>query len=197
MALVRAPYKIAPDYGEYQMTLVSGALTLVTANSPVWSCQWTSTTLICIVKAIYLHFSITTAYGAAQNTDYGLYFARSYSIADTGGTAATLTTNNGKLDTKYPTTSMADLRMATTAGFTAGTRTLDAQPISVFNFGAQAIGYTSEEYEPYGGADDRQQIILRQNEGLVLNNLVLMGATGVATLYVSMLWSEVPIADVR
>jgi hypothetical protein len=31
----------------------------------------------------------------------------------------------------------------------------------------------------------------------VLNNLILMGATGVVNLYVTLGWAEVPLTDVR
>src|SRR5512133_498369 len=78
MAILKAPYKIAPERAEYSLTLASGALTVVAAAGAVWSMQWTSTSLICVVKRLRISVGVTTAYGAAQATHYGLYFARSY-----------------------------------------------------------------------------------------------------------------------
>jgi hypothetical protein len=189
-------YKRAPLGGDYSITVISGALTTVAADGPVWSCRWTSETKACVVKSVCLHLDCTTAYTTAQPTSYGLYFARSYTAVDSGGTAATLTTNNGKLDTSYPTTAMADMRIGTTGVITAGTRTLDAQAIDVFSFATTALGAGGQEIARYGGADDIQQIILRSNEGLVLHNLVLMGAVGVVKLYVTLVWAEVPKLNV-
>lgn len=189
-------YKRAPLGGDYSITTISGALTGVAANGPVWSIRWTSETKACVVKSVCLHLDCSTAYTTAQATSYGLYFARTYTAVDSGGTAATLTTNNGKLDTSYPTTAMADMRIGTTGVITAGTRTLDAQPFDVFSFSTTALGVTGEEIGRYGGAEDIQQIILRENEGLVLHNLIAMGAAGVVKLYVTLVWAEVPKLNV-
>ena len=192
-----APYKQCPERADYSLTLVTGALTIVAANDPVWSFQWTATQHICVVKRIHLSVGVTTAYGAAQNTRYGLYFARAYTVADTGGTAATLTTNNGKLDTSYPITQITDMRIGTTGAITAGTRTLDAQPLDVAYFGTTALGMVGDEEFQFGLTPSHQEIIIRQNEGLVLNNLMLMGATGVLMLAVTMEWAEVPLSSVK
>ncbi len=197
MAIKAAPYKQCPEYSDYSLTLRSGALTVVAADGPVWSMQWTSTSLICVVKRIKLSLGVTTAYTTAQHTLFGLYFARAYTVADTAGAAATLTTDNGKLDTRYPTTAMADMRMCTTGAITAGTRTLDAQPLDVVDFGTQALGYANKEELQFGLTPARQEIILRPNEGLVINNLVTMGAVGVVMLSVTVEWAEVPNSSVK
>ena len=197
MAIKAAPYKQCPEYSDYSIAMRSGALTIVAADGPVWSCQWTSTSLICVVKRIAISIGVTTAYTTAQVTRYGLYFARAYTVADTGGTAATLTTNNGKKDTRYPTTSLTDLRMCTTGAITAGTRTLDAQPLDVTQFGTTALGNASDEEWNYGMVPSRQELILRQNEGLVINNLMTMGAVGVVFLAITLEWAEVPLGSVK
>ena len=197
MSILRAPYKIAPERAEFTITIPSGALTTVAADGPVWSCRWTATQQLCVVKRVGLSVTVRTAYGTAQGTEYGLYFARAFTVADSGGTAATLTTNNGKLDTNYPTSVMGDMRIGTTGVITAGTRTLDAHPLGANCFQTNALGATANMDWVFGGSDDSQQVILRQNEGLVLHNLFLMGATGVLRLYVTMEWSEVDKSAVR
>jgi hypothetical protein len=197
MAIQAAPYKQCPELSDYSLALRSGALTLVAADGPVWSMQWTSTSLICVVKRILISVGVTTAYTTAQVTRYGLYFARAYTVADTGGAAATLTTNNGKKDTSYPTTSVTDMRMGTTGAITAGTRTLDAQPLEIAQFGTTALGSANDDEWNFGMVPSRQELILRQNEGLVINNLTLMGAVGVLLLAVTVEWAEVPLGSVK
>ena len=193
MAVVRPQYKQAPEYGEYRIALASGAVIGLGADEPVFSLQWTSAALAMVVKRVNFFWTITTAFGTAQNVAYGLYVARSYTVADTGGTASTLTTNNAKLKTSFPTTSVADMRIATTGTLTAGTRTLDAHPLVIKSGGSNTLGQGTENpiSKEFGVLDATMPIILLQNEGLVLNGLVAYGATGVTTVYVELEWSEV------
>ena len=197
MATVAAPYKQTPEGGDYSLTLSSGAMTIVAAAGPVWALQWTSTSLICVVKRIKVALSVTTAFTNAQAVCFGLYFARAYTVAATGGTAATLTTNNGKLDTRYPVTSMTDMRIGTTDVITLGTWTLDAQPLDVACFGATALGNAGDDELNFGLTPSRQELIVRPNEGLVLANMAVMGAVGVVMLRVTVEWAEVPNSAVK
>lgn len=193
MAIVVPQYKKAPEGGEYRIALASGAVTVVAADAPVFSMRWTNTTLACVVKQVNLLWTMSTAFGTAQDVAFGLYFARSYSVVDSGGTAATLTGNNAKMKTSFPTSRVADMRIATTGALTAGTRTLDTQPLAVKSGGTNTLGLGGNNALPweFGILDATQPIILVANEGLVLNNLVLMGATGVMTIRVVVEWSEV------
>ncbi len=192
----RVPFsKIAPEGGGYRIVLRSGALTgIVAANSPVFSFQWTSTTLRCCVQRLRWAAEIETAAGAAQNLDFGLYVANPYTVADTGGLAATLTTINAKLDQNFPLTAMGDMRIADGAMLTAGTRTLAAHPLA---FSASWISNALIIGEPpksadnwFGFTDALNPITLRAQQGLVLNNITAIGATTVIRLYVEMEWIE-------
>lgn len=197
MAIVAAPYKQCPERADYSLTLSSGAMTVVAAAGPVWAMQWTNTALICVVKRLKVTLGVTTAFTAAQAVCFGLYFARAYTVAATGGTAATLTTNNGKFDTSYPTTAMADMRIGTTDVITLGTWTLDAQPLDVACFGATALGGANDGEMNFGLTPSRQELIVRPNEGLVINNMAVMGAVGVVMLRVTVEWAEVPNPSVK
>jgi hypothetical protein len=181
----------AGEGASYSLGLASGNLIGVAANGPVWSCRWTSITHVALIHKVEYSFVVTTAYGTAQDHAYGLYFARAFTAADTGGTAATLTTNNGKHDTRFPTMLMTDIRIGTTDVITPGTRTLDAQFLVGYggNGAAALAAVSSEEFnfkDPTVSA-----IVLRANEGLVLHNLIAMGATGVVKLRVNMTWTEI------
>lgn len=197
MSWRRPYYKQAPGGSVYSVTMVSGALTTVAADGPVWSCRWTNQVLAAVIHRVVVQWATITAFAAAQAVSHGLYFARSFTAADSGGAAATLTTNNGKMQTSMSTTAMTDIRMASTGAITPGTRTLDAQPLMITTGASTGIGTVSLGADYFfGGSDDFMPVILRQNEGLVLNNLILMGATGVINLYVGMQWSEVDISYV-
>ena len=182
--------KSAPG-AAYSLSIPSGALTVVAAAGPVWSCRWTSTTHVALVQAVHISAVTTTGFTTAQDLAYGLYFARAYTVADTGGLAATLTTNNGKLDTSFPLMKMTNIRIGNAGVITAGTRTLDAQPLrSTGGNGAATIGAEVEANWDFDSPVS-PALVLRAEEGLVLHNLVLMGAVGVVTLRVDLEWIEV------
>jgi hypothetical protein len=144
-----------------------------------------------------VNWVVTTAFDAAQLLDYGLYFARAFTATDSAGTASTLTGDNCKLDTNFPTTAFADIEIATAAAVTAGTRTLDSQPLVTRNGWATTTAGTvaadpNVEYQ-FGTLDATNPITLRADEGLALNVLTTMGASGVVRVYVEMEWTEVPV----
>ena len=198
MATRTPRYKISPaGYGEYSLVLSSGALTGVAADGPVWSFRWGQLEHAAIIRRITLDLSVTTAYTTDQATEYGLYFATTFTAVDTGGTAATLTGRNGKLRTSMETTKITagDLRIGTTDVVTAGTRTLDTQPIAAATFQTDLLGSAGRVVWRFGGADDYEPIVLAYQEGIVLNNLVAMSATGVVMLRVGVSWAEVNTSE--
>ena len=197
MAILAAPYKQCPEGADYGLTLSSGAMTVVAAAGPVWACHWTSPSLICVVKRMRISLAVTTAFTNAQEVAFGLYFARPYTVAATAGLAATLTVNNGKYDTSYRTTAMADMRIGDTDVITLGTWTLDAQPVDTVAFGATGLGQVNDQEMNFGMTPGRQELIIRPNEGLVLNNMAVMGAVGVVMLRVTMEWAEVSNSAVK
>lgn len=199
MSLLTPPYKHAPEGADYSVTMTSGAMTIVAAAGPVWSCRWTNTQLVAVVKRMTISVGATVAFTTAQWLAFGLFRCSSYTIVDSGGTAATLTTINGQHDTKYPASSMGDMRIGTTGVVTAGTRTVDAQPFVVSSPWATTAVIGSANYWDFTFCydDAAQPLILRQNEGLVLQNQLVMGAAGVIRLHVSLQWAEVQSAIVK
>ena len=183
--------------GFYRIGGASGALTGAGANTPVFSLRWTSAILNALILQFQWWWFLSTAFGTAQIVDHGLYAARGFSAADSGGTALTPATNDGKKRTSYPTSLVGDIRISSTAALTAGTRTLDAKHMGARGQWANAVGAAL----PAGVAsfnfriDDEHPILLAQNEGIILQNLTAMGATGVIRLYVDVAWLEVPVAQ--
>jgi hypothetical protein len=199
MANVTPPYKHAPEGRDYSVTLTSGAMTIVAAAGPVWSCRWTVNNELCVVKRITLSMGATVAFTTAQWLAFGLFRATAWTVADSGGTAATLTTYNGQHDTKYIPSVMGDMRIGTTGVITAGTRTVDAQPLVVSSPWATTAVVGSANYWDFVFSydDAAQPLILRQNEGLILQNQLVMGAAGVVRLHVSLQWDEVASSVVK
>jgi hypothetical protein len=182
--------------GFYRVGGASGALTGAGANTPVFSLRWTSATLNAIILAFQWWWFLSTAFGAAQIVDHGLYVARGFSASDSGGTDIKPTGNTGKKRTVYPTTAIGDLRIASAGALTVGTRTLDGQNIGARGQWAGAVGAAlSPGIASFNfRLDDEHPVVLAQNEGLILQNLTAMGATGVIKLYVDVAWLEVPLA---
>lgn len=128
-----------------------------------------------------------------------MYFARAYTVTDTGGTAITTTqTLDQSLDSKQiPGQSLlfagnGDMRIATTAALAAGTRTLDDQALYTWLASSGTIGVASNNPDLYLGYQDATNpLTIRANEGIVITNDLLLGATGVVTWTIGLEWTEV------
>ena len=192
--------------GAYRIASVSGVLTGVAAASStagfLWSMRWSpagtsNTGNIKFALIQRLRARMATIHGptATQELGIDLIMARSYSASPTGGTSATLTTNNAKKRTAFPLTQMTDIQVGNTGALTAGTQTLDAQPIAqqsvsevAFAATVQAtpgpeILLTTQDMEEY-------PIVLAPNEGLIIRNTIAQGAGYTARLVVEVDWRE-------
>ena len=198
MAL-KPPYsKVAPAGGGYRLAMYTGSVVAgLAAAAPIFSCRWTSTSTRMIVQSIMLDFYVVTAYGTAQGIGNSLYFARNWTISDSGGTAIVTTqTKDQALDTTMPQSQIwagsGDIRIATTAALTAGTRTLDDQALYSWLGSASAIGAASNNPDlVLGWMDATNPLTFRQNEGFVITNDILLGATGVIVWNIGFEWTEV------
>jgi hypothetical protein len=181
--------------GAYRITTMSGAMTTVAAAGPVWSLRWTNTSYNCLIWVFKWYWVTTTAFGTAQALDHSLYIARQWTAADSAGATgaqATITGDNCKKRTANATTKVDGIFYGTTGVLTAGTRTLDPQPI-IYRVGySGALNAYLLDNQPQD-FKSRQEgpIQLMANEGLVLQNTTLMGATGVIKLVVECAWTEV------
>jgi len=73
---------------------------------------------------------------------------------------------------------------------TAGTRTLETQPIGAANAWSGGAGSTLPQTQLLSHDAGDYPFILAQNEGLIITNAVAMGAAGAGTLIVNIEWSE-------
>ena len=186
------PITVGPALlGSYCMGANSGTMAAgLAGNAPVFSFRYGAANLAIIRKITAEADDITTAFvaGAAK---FDLIAARSFTASDTGGTAGTLTTNNGKLRTSFATTGISDFRIASTATLTAGTRTLDAQPLASVEFAVSTaidagLLPTTDLFRPAIG---ESPLVLAQNEGFVLQATV--PGTGTWVFSARVCWDEV------
>lgn len=182
--------------GSYSMGLTSGALTVVAAGGTVYSFRWAPavSTQLCMIRRVEIGFSTITAFGAAQTLQYSMQIARQWLTSDTGGTAALFTqTNTGKMRTTMPTSAFAgggQIMIANTGANSAGTRTLDTQAIAFTQGSSTALATTMLNNPIYQHQSGDYPLILAANEGFIINNVQLMGATGVINLTVNVEWME-------
>lgn len=196
--------------GSYRLVCSTGAVTTIAARTATAGYLLTmrnpSTTTAVYLKRVGARFIATTAYGTAQETGADLILARSYSVNATDGTAVDVgstVANTGNLAASFSTSVITAgcTRVATDAAITAGTQTLDANPIGVVSGWTSAIGImvpeaTSGAASQFATLWDYRQsshgmpIKLVQNEGFVVRNLILMGATGVGRWDFLVEWDE-------
>jgi len=188
---------VAPLYagllGSYTMTGVTGTMAAALgAASPIWSFRYGGTGVV-VIKSIRFSAADSATAFAAGTAQFNWFVARSFTASDTGGTGATITGNNGKLRTSFPTTGIADFRTATTATLSAGTRTLDTQPLASITLGVQATaGVQLSDGSPssviYAANAGDYPLVLATNEGVVLQATV--PATGTWSASITVEWDE-------
>lgn len=116
--------------GAYMVNGRTGIYTAQPAGAPLFSFRWTSATALAVIMRVAVTVATTTATTVVGNAERELIIARSFTVSDTGGTAVVLTGNNQKMRTSQATSAVGDMRFASNAQLTAGTRTLDANPLS-------------------------------------------------------------------
>lgn len=186
------PVSIGPPItGSYSMGASSGTMAAGLAGAaPVFSFRYGGA-FLAVVRAIEIEAdNVTTAFVAGAGK-FDLFAARSFSASDTGGTAGTLTGNNGKLRTSFSTTGVSDFRISSTATLTAGTRTLDAQPLGSieFNVPTSIDADLLPTVAIFKAAVGEQPLVLAQNEGFVIQATV--PGTGTWVFSVRVRWDEV------
>lgn len=180
--------------GIYRFSHLSGTMAAgLAAAANVWSLRWADATRLCLVQKVVLDglsgsaTAFTAGFGSVR-----LFIARSFTASDSAGTALTLTGNNGKLRTSMGTTLVTDLRASATAALTAGTRTLDTQPIGQrsFTFGtATSVEYANQVILFGEDIGPTMPVVLAQNEGLAMQATV--PATGTWQFGVTSMHAEV------
>jgi len=176
--------------GAYSKSMQSGTIAAgLAANSPVYSFRYGGSGIAVIRRVSVSVAQLTGSAGGLASLQ--MFNARAFTASDTGGTAGTLTGNNGKLRTSLATTAVSQIMIANTGTNTAGTRTLDTDPMAGIVVALTTTANTgmlnqSVLYEP-GQAGD-YPLELANNEGFVIQMTV--PATGTEVLQVRVDWEE-------
>lgn len=174
----------------------TGLLTTVAAGGAIFSLRNTGANLI-LIRRIGIGFVTTTAFTAAQRLEYGLRSARAWTAADSGGTAISFASSNTDMKTSLAAPNV-EARVATTAALTAGTRSPDANYQGITAGWSGAIGAAApvpciDNLLKHDPGD--HPIVLANNEGILIDNLVLMGAVGVGVAYINVELAEVATTE--
>jgi hypothetical protein len=183
------------DYGSlgaYSACHLSGTMAAgLAANSEIFQFRWTDATRFALITQVMLcgMAGSATAF-AAGFAKIDCLVARGWTADGSGGTAMTLTGNNQKLRTPMGTTLVGAIRGSSTAALTAGTKTLDSQPIGLmtWSIGTAANVIYVGQVQLFDGASSHP-IVLAQNEGIVCRATV--PATGTWQFGLAVQWVEV------
>ena len=183
-------------FGHYRFSRTIPLVVTQAANGSLLSFRWGDATRLCVITKLRLQCMQTAAATATIMPAFQVFVARSFSASDSVGTAMTLTTNSFKKRTSMGTTLVTDARIsAVAAGLTAGTRTLDADPILELNTQQTITTPNAVLYQvalDTDGGDGNHPLVLAQNEGIIVRGpTVVFGAAGTANLTVDMAWTEV------
>lgn len=194
--------------GSYKQTFITGAMTTIAAETAsaghILALRIATAgraDRLAILRAMEVELLVQVAFGAAQEVGFSLWVARAYTAAHTSGTALVIAGNDGKRKTGYQAPQLTG-RIANTGALTAGTQTLDDNPLARGSFwaGAQGAAMPPRRFDFSGGLPsgiskpsslaELQGIELADQEGVVLTNSILMGATGVVVGRVTVEWDE-------
>lgn len=189
--------------GIYKTGVESGIMAAaLAANAEIYQFRWPDATNLALIYNVEISAGAATAATAAAALSLNLAVARSWTGAGTGGTRSVLTGNICKLRTSMGTSLVNDMGIATTAGLTAGTKTIDHATTNMgsvsFGVGTGAITTVVAmnlidkmhlfESNHEGGCP----IIHVQNEGHIIRNGVIAFPAGLTWKFsVETSWAEV------
>jgi hypothetical protein len=180
--------------GAYTASALSGTMAAgLAAASEIVQMRWTDATRYALIYRITLDGMAGSATSfTAGFANIQAMIARGWTADGSGGTALTVTGNNQKLRTSMGTTLIGALRASSTAALTAGTKTLDANPIGqiAFSVGTAASVIYVNRTTLYGAQEvGAHPIVLASNEGVIVRATV--PATGTWQFGVTIDWAEV------
>lgn len=182
-----------PALGRYKACFVSGAIAgAQVANSPFFALQWADPVNLFVLRYFKMWFYEST-FNSAQVIDLGAFVCRSFTAADSAGTASQMQAGQNKSETKMPDSrlvSLGDIRISATTKLTAGTRTPDTYPFKTIGVWDSAVGAYPI---PDGDALDENKIpiVLGYQEGIEIQNITALAVTNAIKLYVDLGWEEV------
>lgn len=171
------------------------------AAGPLWEFRWGDTTTtgsLCVIERVTLK-GIQIANATAEELRFNLKVARAFTTAD-GTNTASILRNSGsmqQLSTHAPTSLLTDFRETNAAtAATGGAYTQDTDAIAIGSFVCLATASTSLGGPSFPIFDfslegyNQFPLILKQNEGWIINLEVTKGATQGIVVDLETQWTE-------
>ncbi len=169
------------------------------ANSEIFQFRWSDATRLAVISEIRIAASVTTTmFAAGVPVQIDLIKSTGWTVAGTGGTAITMSTNS-KLRTSMSSSLMTagDMRIASTAALGAGTKTLEGLSlVAVLAAGPITASLNGTIIAPNtmlfhaDTSDGQHPLVLAQNEGFSIRS-VAVPITGTWQAAVTVSWVEV------
>ena len=181
--------------GAYRLAQTSGTIAAgLTAASKVYSFRWAPSPSTALALIKHVRISVGDLVGfTAGFVAFNLFAARAFSVdTTTGATQATLTGNNCKLRTSFPTTIGASSWISTTAAISGDTSTLDATALATVSGSVTATAGSPaivNGFDLWGPEPGEWPLVLANQEGFFIKATV--PATGTWQLGVDVQWEEV------
>jgi hypothetical protein len=187
--------------GYYRTGAVSGTMAAaLAANSEIWQWRWADASNLGLLYKVAISAGANVAASAAALNSFNLTAARSWTVAGSGGTRYTMTTNNAKLRTSMGTSLVNDIGISTTAALTAGTKTLDATSLGSVSYGIGTGAITvAVNLNLIGQGDGTlfdadgegfHPVVAAQNEGVVIRSGIIGPAGMTWAFSVACVWAE-------
>jgi hypothetical protein len=187
--------------GSYQQAFTSGLMAAgLAAGSPIFAYQWSAQGSIALIRRVRLTAATDATAFAQGSVIFDLIRATGYTVADTAGASISLAGKSGAKSTRFQASQIqlaavttGNIVVAGTATLTAGTRTLDSNPMAVLvgSVGAVpatiAIPQNGYLIDPTEAA--RQPLELWKNEGFVVRATVPI--TGTWKFGIEVDWDEI------
>jgi hypothetical protein len=191
MRVTQRPIDIG-SLGSYSILASSGTMAAgLAAASPVFAFRFADASKFALIRRVRLDMvSLGTGFAAGVAL-FDLIIARSWSASDTGGTAVSMASNNGKRKTAFGTSLVTDMRISSTATLTAGTRTLDANALAALRFGVSTAANATQllPTDIWLKPPSDWPVVFTNGEGFVIRATV--PATGTWQFDVTVDWDEV------
>lgn len=186
--------------GSYTFGAFTGIIAAgLAANSELFQFRWADATRFAVIREIRFSASVsTTMFAAGVPVQIDLIKSVSWSVAGTGGTGLTPTTTMKKRTSMGSSLVAAgDIRIATTTGLGAGTKTLEANSLAALMAGGPITAGLNGTIILPGTTlfcaevgDGEHPLVLAQNEGFSIR-CVAVPATGTWMAAVTVDWTEV------
>lgn len=185
--------------GAYRLAVQTPTYSALSAGAILFSFRWTDATKNCRVTRVRVAVNTTTAASASGMIDRDLVIVRGFTVADSGGTAITLTGNNQKARTSHATTVSGGIQLMAGGALTAGTGTADAQAIGLMTkqgTSTEPIGLTLPPEDLFAyNVGQNYPIILAANEGVRVRIPTAMPSSLAQRTTITIEWDEIAAAS--